>query len=42
MDTCFLCKSSKKDDVQYGDYLMSEEMQMGVHTFCLVSFSNSS
>ncbi|XP_005177404.3 uncharacterized protein LOC101897555 [Musca domestica] len=40
IDTCFLCKSSNKDDIQYGDFLRSEEMEMGVHTFCLYLSSN--
>ncbi|XP_073845117.1 uncharacterized protein [Musca autumnalis] len=40
LDMCFLCKSSKKDEFQYGDFLKNEEMEMAVHTFCLYLSSN--
>lgn len=34
-----LCKSSKKDDIQYGEFLKNKKF--GVHTFCLVSKYNN-
>ncbi|XP_075156147.1 uncharacterized protein LOC142229473 [Haematobia irritans] len=40
MDKCFLCKFSKKDDIQYGDFLQNKEMNIGVHMFCLYLSSN--
>ncbi|XP_065364825.1 dentin sialophosphoprotein-like [Calliphora vicina] len=40
MDTCILCKSSKKDEIQYGEYLKNKHF--GVHTFCLYLSSNLS
>lgn len=36
MDKCYLCKSKKVDDIQYGEFLRNAEMGFGVHTFCLV------
>ncbi|KAM7350543.1 PHD finger protein 7 [Cochliomyia hominivorax] len=38
MDICILCKSSKKDDIQYGEFLKNK--RFGVHTFCLYLSSN--
>ncbi|GBP08384.1 PHD finger protein 7 [Eumeta japonica] len=38
MDVCILCKSSKKNDIQYGEFLKNKNF--GVHTFCLYLSSN--
>ncbi|XP_037826344.1 reticulocyte binding protein 2 homolog b [Lucilia sericata] len=40
MDTCILCKSNKKDDIQYGEFLKNKHF--GVHTYCLYLSSNLS
>lgn len=39
MDICFICKSSEKDDIRYGEFLKNREF--GVHTFCLVGLPYS-
>uniref|UniRef100_A0A1I8PEK2 PHD-type domain-containing protein n=1 Tax=Stomoxys calcitrans TaxID=35570 RepID=A0A1I8PEK2_STOCA len=40
MDKCFLCKSDKKDSLQYGEFLRNKKMGIGVHTYCLYLSSN--